>query len=203
MKVEVNGKINKYYVQTLCMVFFPGIKFSDDEDDGYYIKVDVTEFEDSVEASAFLDANGKISSATKKFDCTDGATRDKTIKTAVGAAVIAAAGDLVGYRPSWGMLVGVRPSKVATDLLMNGNSKTRTKKILNSEYFVIPKKAALVTEVALNEAAVIGERSDRDCSVYISIPFCPSRCAYCSFVSYTSQRLLSMIPEYLERLMRR
>lgn len=200
MKTNVNGKINKYYVQTLCMVFFPGIKFSDDEDDGYFINVDVTEFEDSVEAAVELTAGDSTSSAKRKIDRAEGVTLDKTIKTAVGAAVIAAAGDLVGYRPSWGMLVGVRPSKVATDLLMNGNSKTRTKKILNSEYFVIPKKAALVTEVALNEAAVIGERSDRDCSVYISIPFCPSRCAYCSFVSYTSQRLLSMIPEYLTRL---
>ena len=200
MKTNVNGKINKYYVQTLCMVFFPGIKFSDDEDDGYFINVDVTEFEDSVEAAVELTADGSTSSAKRKIDRAEGVSLDKTIKTAVGAAVIAAAGDLVGYRPSWGMLVGVRPSKVATDLLMNGNSKTRTKKILNSEYFVIPKKAALVTEVALNEAAVIGERSERDCSVYISIPFCPSRCAYCSFVSYTSQRLLSMIPEYLERL---
>ena len=200
MKTYVNGKINKYYIQTLCMVFFPGIKFSDDEDDGYFINVDVTEFEDSVEAAVELTADGSTSSAKRKIDRAEGVSLDKTIKTAVGAAVIAAAGDLVGYRPSWGMLVGVRPSKVATDLLMNGNSKTRTKKILNSEYFVIPKKAALVTEVALNEAAVIGERSYRDCSVYISIPFCPSRCAYCSFVSYTSQRLLSMIPEYLERL---
>jgi len=46
----------------------------------------------------------------------------------------------------------------------------------------------------------VGEPSPKDCSVYISIPFCPSRCTYCSFVSYTSKRLLGLIPQYLERL---
>ena len=59
-----------------------------------------------------------------------------------GAAVIAACGEVMGYRPSWGMLTGVRPSKVATELLQSGMSKTRVKRTLSSEYFVIPKKAA-------------------------------------------------------------
>lgn len=85
-------------------------------------------------------------------------------------------------------------------MLRKGYSKTRVKKLLASEYFVIPKKASLATEVALNEAAIIGEPDPLGCSLYISIPFCPTRCAYCSFVSYTSQRLLSLIPEYIERV---
>ncbi len=81
------------------------------------------------------------------------------------------------------MLTGVRPSKVATELLQRGMSKTRVKKELARDYFVIPKKASLATEVAVNEARLIGTPGKRDCSVYISIPFCPTRCAYCSFVS--------------------
>ena len=56
--------------------------------------------------------------------------------------------------------------------------------------------------MAVNEARLIGTPGKRDCSVYISIPFCPTRCAYCSFVSYTSKRLLSLIPDYLLRLCR-
>ena len=46
----------------------------------------------------------------------------------------------------------------------------------------------------------VGMPTSRDCSLYISIPFCPSRCSYCSFVSYTSGKLLSLIPDYLEAL---
>ena len=114
--------------------------------------------------------------------------------------MIAALGELLGYRPSWGMLTGVRPSKVATELLQTGLSKTRVKKTLSSDYFVIPKKAALATDVALNEQKIIGSPEKKDCSLYVSIPFCPSRCSYCSFVSYTSDKLLALIPEYLVHL---
>jgi oxygen-independent coproporphyrinogen-3 oxidase len=98
------------------------------------------------------------------------------------------------------MLVGVRPSKVATEMLESGMSKTRVKKALVSDYFVIPKKAALATEVALNEAEFVKRADPKACSVYISIPFCPTRCAYCSFVSYTSKKLLDTIPDYLAAL---
>ena len=79
-------------------------------------------------------------------------------------------------------------------------SKTRVKRTLASEYFVIPKKAALATDVALCEQKIIGTVDGRDCSVYVAIPFCPTRCSYCSFVSYTSKKLLSLIPDYLIHL---
>ena len=144
----------------------------------------------------------KVCRAEREMSLTDDRTEERTIKLAVGAAILAAAGELVGYRPSWGMLIGVRPSKVATEMLNMGMSKTRVKKTLTSDYLVIPKKAALATDVALNEKRISGEVGPKDCSVYISIPFCPSRCTYCSFISYTSKRLLGLIPEYLERLWR-
>ena len=61
-------------------------------------------------------------------------------------------------------------------------------------------KASLATDIAVTEKRIVGDPSTKDCSVYISIPFCPTRCTYCSFVSYTSKRLLSLIPEYLVKL---
>ena len=82
-------------------------------------------------------------------------------------------------------------------MLESGMSKTKVKKILVSDYFVIPKKAALATDVALNEAELVKKADARECSVYVSIPFCPTRCAYCSFVSYTSKKPLATIPDYL------
>ena len=63
------------------------------------------------------------------------------------------------------------------------------------------QKAALLTTIARNEYN-IAKTDDDMCSVYISIPFCPTRCAYGSFVSYSTKRLLSLIPDYLERLYR-
>ena len=73
----------------------------------------------------------------------------------IGAAVIAAGSELMRYKPSWGMLVGVRPSKVALEMLNHGMSKTRVKKTLSSDYFVTPKKAGLAVDVAKKEKEIM------------------------------------------------
>lgn len=204
MKITLDSPVNKYYAQTLGMIFFPGEHFgdrsceNDPDEPSLYIRSE--QREDGVFSYAKAEHKGKMCEAEYFAEKKDGRTDERTLKLSVGGAVLAALGDLVGYRPAWGMMIGVRPSKVASEMLNLGISKTRVKKILNSDYLVIPKKAALATDIALTEKRIVGEGSTKDCSVYISIPFCPSRCTYCSFVSYTSKRLLDLIPEYLEKL---
>lgn len=203
MKLIIDGDINKYYVQMLCMIYFPGIKFGEDEEesaDNPVLELKTERDDTGINAYVEIRHLDKICSAQKRVEYKEGVSRDRTMKLVVGEAVLAAAGELTGYRPSWGMLTGVRPSKVAMEMLNSGMSKTRVKRHLTGDYLVIPKKSALATEVALNEMKIIGKPDPRDCSVYISIPFCPTRCAYCSFVSYSSKKLLSLIPEYLDRL---
>ncbi|MBQ1229643.1 MAG: coproporphyrinogen dehydrogenase HemZ [Clostridia bacterium] len=203
MKLILDGKINIYYIQTLCMIFFPGEKFGAGEEsreNAPVLKLTLLEQEDGLLARVFASYEGREASAERFQAYFADQHHAKTAKLVCGAAVIAALGELLGYRPSWGMLTGVRPSKVATELLQTGLSKTRVKKTLSSDYFVIPKKAALATDVALNEQKIIGSPEKKDCSLYVSIPFCPSRCSYCSFVSYTSDKLLALIPEYLVHL---
>jgi oxygen-independent coproporphyrinogen-3 oxidase len=202
MKLNISGNINAYYVQTLCMIFFPGEKFSDNAEEDPEVaspelSLALEENDSGVVVRAELTLEEKFASCEKIYPVRDDITYDRLKKIAVGDAVLSVCGDVIGYRPSWGMLVGVRPSKVATEMFSTGMSKTRVKKSLVSDYFVIPKKAALATEVALNEAEFVTKANPKDCSVYISIPFCPTRCAYCSFVSYTSKKLLATIPDYL------
>jgi oxygen-independent coproporphyrinogen-3 oxidase len=205
MKLNVSGNINQYYVQTLCMIFFPGEKFSEKQSEQQdeagaavpELSLVLEENTEGVTVRAELCLDEKYASCEKIYPIRDDVTYDRLKKIAVGDAIISVCGEVIGYRPSWGMLVGVRPSKVATEMLESGMSKTRVKKTLVGDYFVIPKKAALATEVALNEAEFVKSADPKDCSVYISIPFCPTRCAYCSFVSYTSKKLLSTIPDYL------
>ena len=203
MKLNVSGNINQYYVQTLCMIFFPGERFSEevqpDADESAIPELSLTlnDDEDGVKVFCELSLDEKYASCEKIYPPREDITRDRLKKIAVGDAILSVCGDVIGYRPSWGMLVGVRPSKVATEMLSEGMSKTKVKKTLVSDYFVIPKKAALAVDVALAEAEFVQAVDPLACSVYISIPFCPTRCAYCSFVSYTSKRLLRLITEYL------
>ncbi len=203
MKLILNGNINVYYIQTLCMIFFPGEKFGQEgaEDPSTpVLSLTLSQDAEGMTAEVSVSLGEKSAYALKTHPFGEYYDRDKTAKLVCGAAVLAACGELMGYRPSWGMLTGVRPSKVATELLQKGLSKTRVKRILTSDYLVIPKKAALATDVALNEQRIIGEPGAKDCSLYVAIPFCPTRCSYCSFVSYTSPKLLSLIPDYLEHV---
>lgn len=203
MKIILDSPINKYYVQTLGMIFFPGEHFSEKDElkEGEpVLSVRTVEEDETVRAFAEISVGDESKSAEYCAEYKEGRTKERTLKLAIGGAVLSAASELMGYRPAWGMMIGVRPSKVASEMLDAGISKTRVKKILNSDYLVIPKKAALATNIAVTEKNIVGKPSPKDCSVYISIPFCPTRCTYCSFVSYTSKRLLSLIPEYLEKL---
>lgn len=203
MKLILNGNINVYYVQTLCMIFFPGAKFgaeAQNDPDAPELTLTLKEDENGLWAAVTVSFEGNMACTERFHAFSDEDGKEKISKLVCGEAIVAACGELLGYRPSWGMLTGVRPSKVATELLQKGMSKTRVKRVLTSDYFVIPKKATLATEVALNEQKIIGTPSGKDCSLYIAIPFCPSKCSYCSFVSYTTPKLLDLIPAYLLHL---
>lgn len=203
MKLTVTGDINAFYVQTLCMIFFPGEKFVENQEiteDTPIMEVKVQNSETGSYAWAKLTYQGKVAEAEKTVEFIPQVTKQRTAKIAAGNVVLAVGSEILGYRPSWGMLTGVRPSKVAMEMLLNGNSKAKVRKILSNDYFVIPKKAALATDIARREEKIMGNPDIKDCSIYISIPFCPSRCSYCSFVSYTTPKLLSLIPTYLDKL---
>ncbi|MBO5967495.1 MAG: coproporphyrinogen dehydrogenase HemZ [Clostridia bacterium] len=203
MILHINGDINRYYVQTLCMIFFPGSTFPDDEqpaDDVPELTVTVNKTETGYSVNTFVKLGTNTAECEKEATLRPDLTDERCKKIAVGASVAGALGKLLEYRPTWGVLTGVRPTKVATEMLATGMSKTRVKRQLMSDYLLYAKKANLATEVALHEQKIIGTPSSADCSIYVSIPFCPTRCQYCSFVCYTSDKLLSLIPEYIDRL---
>ena len=152
MRLYIDGPVNKYYIQTLCMIFFPGSKFSDDEpvtEDTPEMWVNLSKSpETGIDVTAKLSYRGQSAEVTRHYDYTEGYTKERREKIALGDAVTSVCEQVMGYRSSWGMLTGVRPSKVATELLQKGMSKTRIRKELTTDYFVIPKKAALATDVA-------------------------------------------------------
>lgn len=205
MILRVEGNINKYYVQTLCMVFFPGATFGENEVSGKDIpEVFVSVYKDedmSDTAFVSMKLNDKVCEATATVLSNEKVSIAEPAAIAVGRAIFAAGKDLLGHIPPWGILTGVRPAKIANALLSDGNGILKTKKILRDEYFLNHQKAALAVSVAMNEAKLLKRIPKNTCSIYVSIPFCPSRCSYCSFVSYTTPRLLSMIDDYLVALL--
>ena len=141
--------------------------------------------------------NDRISEATETISYGEPLHIATHEAIAVGRALLAAGKDLLGYIPPWGILTGIRPAKVAGTLLADGKGILKTKRIMRDEYFLSAQKAALAASVASTELKLLKKMDRNSCSLYVSVPFCPSRCAYCSFVSYTSPKLLSLMDEYL------
>ena len=102
-------------------------------------------------------------------------------------------------RLPWGILTGVRPAKTAARMLREGLSGRQVSKIFQEELLVSPEKTVLMIQAAEKELNVQKNQLPNGCSLYIGIPFCPTRCAYCSFISktYTDEKILSSFLEQL------
>ena len=203
MILRINGQIKPYYVQTLAMIFFPGAKFPENEEencDTVVIDVDLNEADGKVDASVTMKQGDRKSEGRASILLSE-SDPEKSRKIAAGDAFMKAGRDFTGITPPWGILTGVRPAKVATDYLKKGYSPTDAARAISDEYFVSETKSKLAVDVAVAEDRLITDETRRECSIYVGIPFCPTRCAYCSFVSYTSPKLLKLIPEYLDALM--
>jgi oxygen-independent coproporphyrinogen-3 oxidase len=85
---------------------------------------------------------------------------------------------------SWGILTGIRPGIIVHKLMDKNLNKEKILEILDKKYHIIDKKANLIYDVAVNERDIILNTKTNEISLYIGIPFCPTRCKYCSFVSH-------------------
>lgn len=108
-----------------------------------------------------------------------------------------------GISLPWGMLTGVRPSKILYSHIASGSGRDECIDYLVKERFVSPKKAKLAYEVASKEYKLLGGMNYSDhYSLYVGIPFCPTRCLYCSFTAYPISRYEKRVDEYLDALCR-
>lgn len=105
-----------------------------------------------------------------------------------------------GQTIPWGILTGVRPAKLAFEALENGQSPQEIQSILERGFFLRPDKAALTVQVAGAERRLLSGHHSSDMSVYAGIPFCPSRCLYCSFVSYDFHTMGDIMERYCDAL---
>ena len=102
--------------------------------------------------------------------------------------------------PPWGILTGIRPSKNVITLNNEGKSFDEIFDVLKDEYCVTEKKANLAINVAKTEKRVLENFDKNKISIYVGIPFCPSRCLYCSFISQSIKFSSRLVKPYLDAL---
>ncbi|MBQ8001885.1 MAG: hypothetical protein IJ297_00370, partial [Clostridia bacterium] len=120
------------------------------------------------------------------------------VTNAIKKSVFYAAKKLSDMPTPWGISTGIRPAKGARKLLEENVSEDEVKKHLKQEYLIEDKKASLAIEVAKKEGAILKSMPKDSVSIYVGIPFCPSRCAYCSFISQATEHNNKYIEPYTD-----
>jgi len=100
----------------------------------------------------------------------------------------------------WGTLTGIRPAKIAAKLLRAGENPESATEILTDEYFAQRERAELCVETAGAAIAMQNTLVERDVALYVGIPFCHTRCSYCSFVSNSVQKSFALVEPFIKLL---
>ncbi|WP_324824100.1 coproporphyrinogen dehydrogenase HemZ [Sinanaerobacter sp. ZZT-01] len=103
-------------------------------------------------------------------------------------------------RPDWGILTGVRPGKLVREYLKKGKDLKEIQTLFKKFYYVSDEKIDLLMELYENQKHILSNCEKKDVGIYIGIPFCPTRCIYCSFTS--NQASDEKIEQYLNSLLR-
>lgn len=109
---------------------------------------------------------------------------------------------LTGVSPEWGCLTGIRPVKKVNTLIGEGCDREQVYERLHEKYFISRRKSDLSYLTAVTQSPALQSLDPKSFSLYVAIPFCPSRCSYCSFVSHSirSKGAKELIPQYVEML---
>ena len=156
--------------------------------------------------SALLLREGRWNNGVVRFDSTELDAPEeqacRTVQRALMQAFYKAGTMLLGHDLPWGSLTGVRPVKLPTKALLEGATPQEARKELEKTYHVAPLRSELAVDCAKESVKALKSLQTDEVSLYIGIPFCPSRCIYCSFISAAVDKCLPLVEPFVEALCR-
>lgn len=207
MKLYLQGTDNKYAAEQTLLTLFPEERpeYPEGEPEGERCEICVTRGEKYAVCTVKLVRGGEVYHGVARAELARMRDRDaeahynnRIVKLAFYRAALAS-----GVKePVWGCLTGVRPAKLMSAYLREGLSPRAARGRFMREYFVQPERAQLCLDAALYSERESVQLEGRDVCLYVGIPFCPTRCAYCSFVSQSVEKSMKLVPEFLNALWR-
>ena len=203
MNLILNNNDYHYALESLIRVFLPNIKINTVYDTtaeavgGDYALCNLQKIDDNYKITVELSSQGYTNTKVKNFSLKEDLYKEGELYSS--QLLFSLLSKCYNYVPKWGIQTGVRPTKIYFNLLWN-NSPDEAIEYLKNELFIADKKCSLIKDVANNELQIINSSADNQFSLYISIPFCPSRCSYCSFISHSYKSIKKLIPEYVRLL---
>lgn len=193
MNLYVKNHNFHFELENLTRLFFPNEKitvirdFSEPQPPCIY-----TEVSDKITISVNIGSFNKSETAVKKLTDDD----NELVSAQLLYKLLC---DFTGLTQPWGILTGVRPVKLLRRLAEESNEEQAVKKF-EKDFFVSNEKIALSRETEHNERKILELSKPESFSLYVGIPFCPSRCSYCSFVMASIERAEKLIEPYTKLL---
>ncbi len=193
MNLYVKNHNFHFELENLTRLFFPNEKitvirdFSEPQPPCIY-----TEVSDKITISVNIGSFNKSETAVKKLTDDD----NELVSAQLLYKLLC---DFTGLTQPWGILTGVRPVKLLRRLAEESNEEQAVKKF-EKDFFVSNEKIALSRETEHNERKILELSKPESFSFYVGIPFCPSRCSYCSFVMASIERAEKLIEPYTKLL---
>lgn len=205
MKLTFHGHEERYAVEQSLLNFFPEERpvYEGEEENEAEITLHCTEH--TAKAATRIRWHGKEAEGRARVSLSDAGDEFELVRLrqrAVKLSFFRAAREVLGIELPWGALTGIRPGKMAERYLLAGKTPQEVSRILADPYGVTAPRRRLAIEAA--QAGIAANRTIRrgDISLYLGIPFCPSRCSYCSFVSNSVEKSFALIEPYLQALHR-
>lgn len=178
----------KYEAEQIGLLFFP-------KHEELSLKSEIFEENGETRAVCTAEYEGRTANAERRAVCLTKKDTGDLIKL----SAYDAAKKLSDLPSPWGILTGIRPAKPVLEMLENGADDEEIRRVFKNRYLVSDEKIELALLVAKAERGLVS-RDDKNISLYIGIPFCPTRCIYCSFVSHDAGRMIKLADEYTEKL---
>ena len=205
MRLYLYGHDYKYAVEQMLLTLFPSERpeYPEGKPTGDRFEVKLSEGKVFVTATCrIVLGEGKYfgRAACRKSEISSALLKDRIGQSLVKNAVYRAALASGVERPAWGSLSGVRPGKVFSPLLEAGLSPEEAVRTFMEKYDVSETRARLCLRTSLETVRAEKSLGEKDICLYVGIPFCPTRCAYCSFVSQSVEKSMKLISPFLEAL---
>lgn len=193
MNLYVKNHNFHFELENLTRLFFPNEKITVirdfSETQPLYI---YTEVSDKITISVNIGSFNKSKTAVKKLTDDD----NELVSAQLLYKLLC---DFTGLTQPWGILTGVRPVKLLRRLAEESNEEHAVNRF-EKDFFVSNEKTALSRETEHNERKILELSKPESFSLYVGIPFCPSRCSYCSFVMASIERAEKLIEPYTKLL---
>lgn len=204
MNYQIEGHPHRHAVEEILLHLLPGASVLENVDDGGdFCGSSLTRQDNRLIARCSVRLNGKTLKGERSGTLPAEAAplerkrlENELVKLAIYDAVVSECPE----PPVWGSLTGVRPAKLARGLMARGMTADETERYLCQHFYVSPERSALTMAAAMAAQKIDQKITQNSVSVYVGIPFCPTRCKYCSFISAAVEKNTALIEPYVDAL---